>query len=168
MSENEDCKNHNVEQSSPVRRKWNFYQLYRMDKEIDDIKTQLLECETEYEHTEIEIYNFDQLKNKGTYVLKNVERQYNNLDEELRGIHSNYIKCIEKVNFTNGTMQQTMDSLTLERDNLKKELDELIKTADENNKKLMEIEKMITIQEVHSVYIYYINSMDRIFMYIYL
>lgn len=139
-----------------------------MDREMDHIKTQLLECETEYEQTEIEIYNFDQLTNKGTYVLKNVEREYNNLNDELGVIHRNYMKCVEKANSTNGTIQQTIDSLTLQRDNLKKELDGLKKTADENNEKLMEIEKMITIQEVHLlIYIYYINSIDRIFMYIY-
>ena len=70
-----------------------------MDKETEDTKSKLLECQKECEDTEIEIYNVNQLKDKGTFVLQNVERKYNNLDEELKEIHCNYMKCNEKANF---------------------------------------------------------------------
>lgn len=129
----------------------NTDKLYQIHREINDVKSKLLECQKEYEYTEVEIYNVNQLKDKGIYVLNNVERNYNNLDEELKQIHCNYIKCIEKVNSDNDTIQQRMNSLTMQRDNLRKKLDELEKTTDENNKKLIEIKNMIIIQEVHFI-----------------
>ncbi|XP_043590393.1 uncharacterized protein LOC122571117 isoform X2 [Bombus pyrosoma] len=121
------------------------YQLYRMYKEIDDVESELLECQKECATTEIEIYNANQLKDKGTYVLENVKRRYNDLEEELKEVHCNYLKCIEKAN--NESIQQKIDSLTLQRDNLKRELEELNKAADANNKKIVAVKKMIKIQE---------------------
>lgn len=128
----------------------NSDELYQMHREINDVKSKLLECQKEYEYTEVEIHNVNQLKDKGMYVLNNVERNYNNLDEELKQIHCNYVKCIEKVN-DNDTIQQRINSLTIQRDNLRKKLDELKKATDENNKKLIEIKNMIIIQEVHFI-----------------
>lgn len=98
----------------------NSDELYQMHREINDIKSKLLECQKEYEYTEVEIHNVNQLKDKGIYVLNNVERNYNNLDEELKQIHCNYVKCIEKVNSDDDTIQQRINSLTMQRDNLKK------------------------------------------------
>ncbi|CAD1478547.1 unnamed protein product, partial [Heterotrigona itama] len=118
-------------QYSGIQETWNSDQLYRMVKETEDIRSKLLECQKECKDTEIEIYNVNQLKDK---------------DEELKEIHCNYMKCNEKANF-NETVQQKINSLISQRDNLKKELDELKKTADKNNKELMEMQKMITIQE---------------------
>ncbi|KAK1122939.1 hypothetical protein K0M31_008577 [Melipona bicolor] len=148
-----DCNNHNVDQSSfaalqysGIQETWNSDQLYRMDKETEDTKSKLSECQKECEDTEIEIYNVNQLKDKGTFVLQNVERKCNNLDEELKEVHRNYMKCNEKANF-NEIVQQRINSLISQRDNLKRELDELKKAADKNNKELIEIQKMITIQE---------------------
>ncbi|KOX74303.1 hypothetical protein WN51_00647 [Melipona quadrifasciata] len=133
-------------QYSGIQETWNSDQLYRMDKETEDTKSKLSECQKECEDTEIEIYNVNQLKDKGTFVLQNVERKCNNLDEEFKKIHCNYMKCNEKANF-NETVQQRINSLISQRDNLKRELDELKKAADKNNKELIEIQKMITIQE---------------------
>lgn len=143
-------------------------QLYRMYKEIDDVESELLECQKECATTEIEIYNVNQLKDKGTYVLENVKRRYNDLEEELKEVHCNYLKCIEKTN--NETIQQKIDSLTLQRDNLRRELEELNKAADENNKKIMAVKKMIKIQEVSFIYIYmlYICICPIEFSYIFL
>ena len=145
---------------------WISDQLYRMYKEIGDVESELLECQKECATTEIEIYNVNQLKDKGTYVLENVKRRYNDLEEELKEVHCNYLKCIEKTN--NETIQQKIDSLTLQRDNLRRELEELNKAADENTKKIMAVKKMIKIQEVSFIYIYYINMFDRIFIYIFI
>lgn len=143
-------------------------QLYRMYKEVDDVESELLECQKECATTEIEIYNVNQLKDKGTYVLENVKRKYNDLEEELKEVHCNYLKCIEKTN--NETIQQKIDSLTLQRDNLRRELEELSKTADENNKKIMAVKKMIKIQEVSFIYmcVIYMYMSDRIFVYIFI
>lgn len=139
-----------------------------MYKEVDDVESELLECQKECATTEIEIYNVNQLKDKGTYVLENVKRKYNDLEEELKEVHCNYLKCIEKTN--NETIQQKIDSLTLQRDNLRKELEELSKTADENNKKIMAVKKMIKIQEVSFIYmcVIYMYMSDRIFVYIFI
>lgn len=138
-------------QYNKIQANSNSDELYQMHREINDIKSKLLECQKEYEYTEVEIHNVNQLKDKGIYVLNNVERNYNNLDEELKQIHCNYVKCIEKVNSDDDTIQQRINSLTMQRDNLKKKLDELQKTTDENNKKLIEIKNMIIIQEVHFI-----------------
>lgn len=137
-----------------------------MYKEIDDVESELLECQKECATTEIEIYNVNQLKDKGTYVLENVKRRYNDLEEELKEIHYNYLKCIEKTN--NETIQQKIDSLTLQRDNLKRELEELSKAADENNKKIMAVKKMIKIQEVSFIYILYQHIRSNFHIYFYL
>lgn len=139
-----------------------------MYKEVDDVESELLECQKECATTEIEIYNVNQLKDKGTYVLENVKRKYNDLEEELKEVHCNYLKCIEKTN--NETIQQKIDSLTLQRDNLRRELEELSKTADENNKKIMAVKKMIKIQEVSFIYmcVIYMYMSDRIFVYIFI
>lgn len=149
----------------------NSDELYQMHREINDVKSKLLECQKEYEYTEVEIHNVNQLKDKGMYVLNNVERNYNNLDEELKQIHCNYVKCIEKVN-DNDTIQQRINSLTMQRDNLRKKLDELKKATDENNKKLIEIKNMIIIQEVHFIiwyiYINIINIIKLIFIFLFL
>lgn len=149
-----------------IQESWISDQLYRMYKEIGDVESELLECQKECATTEIEIYNVNQLKDKGTYVLENVKRRYNDLEEELKEVHCNYLKCIEKTN--NETIQQKIDSLTLQRDNLRRELEELNKAADENTKKIMAVKKMIKIQEVSFIYIYYINMFDRIFIYIFI
>lgn len=139
-----------------------------MYKEVDDVESELLECQKECATTEIEIYNVNQLKDKGTYVLENVKRKCNDLEEELKEVHCNYLKCIEKTN--NETIQQKIDSLTLQRDNLRRELEELSKTADENNKKIMAVKKMIKIQEVSFIYmcVIYMYMSDRIFVYIFI
>lgn len=139
-----------------------------MYKEVDDVESELLECQKECATTEIEIYNVNQLKDKGTYVLENVKRKYNDLEEELKEVHCNYLKCIEKTN--NETIQQKIDSLTLQRDNLRRELEELSKTADENNKKIMAVKKMIKIQEVSFIYmcVIYMYMSNRIFVYIFI
>lgn len=155
-----------VLQHCGIQESWISDQLYRMYKEIGDVESELLECQKECATTEIEIYNVNQLKDKGTYVLENVKRRYNDLEEELKEVHCNYLKCIEKTN--NETIQQKIDSLTLQRDNLRRELEELNKAADENTKKIMAVKKMIKIQEVSFIYIYYINMFDRIFIYIFI
>lgn len=93
------------------------------------------------------IYDVNQLKDKGAFVLENVKRRYSALDEDLKEIHCNYVKCMEKV-ITDKVIDHKVNSLTHQRDNLKKELQGLKDLADENNKKLMEIKKVVMVQEV--------------------
>lgn len=107
-----------------------------------------MECQSKCESTVTKIYDVNQLKDKGTFVLKDVTRKYSNLDEELYEIHCNYVKCAEKINSCEEYVNRKIDALTLQRDNLKKELSELKTKTEENDKMLMEIKKMITIQEV--------------------
>ncbi|XP_076395909.1 uncharacterized protein LOC105664116 [Megachile rotundata] len=121
--------------------------LFQLDEEINDVRSKLLECQSKCESTVSKIYDVNQLKDKGTFVLKDVTRKYSKLDEELYGIHCNYVKCAEKINSCEEYVNQKIDALTLQRDNLKKELSELKTKAEENDKQLMEIKKMITIQE---------------------
>lgn len=123
-------------------------QYYELDKEMKDVKSKLLECQSKCEETIIKMCNVSQLKDKGTFVLKDVVRKYNDLDKELYDIHCNYVKCTERINSHEDYVIRKIKTLTLQRDNLKEELSELKRKADENDKILMEIKKIITIQEV--------------------
>ncbi|CAL7939776.1 unnamed protein product [Xylocopa violacea] len=120
---------------------------YSIDKEIEDVKIQILKMENEYESTEMQIDEVNRLEDKGAYVLKNVEQQNNGLEEQFKEIHWNYMKCIEIVNSNEETVRENTKYLTLQRDNLKTQLKELQKKAEEYNRKLIEVKKMITIQE---------------------
>ncbi|XP_034184010.2 uncharacterized protein LOC117606093 [Osmia lignaria lignaria] len=123
------------------------YQYYELDEQMKDVKSKLLECQSKCEDTIIEMCNVSQLKDKGTFVLKDVVRKYNDLDKELYQIHCNYIKCAEKIDSHEEYIIRKIKTLTLQRDNLKEELSEIKRKADENDKILTEIRKMITIQE---------------------
>ncbi|CAK9811267.1 hypothetical protein ANTQUA_LOCUS6743 [Anthophora quadrimaculata] len=118
-----------------------------MNKSIEDVESKLSECHKECEFTELKIHETTQLKDKGTFVLKMVKRRYDNLNDELKEIHFNYAKCSEKINSNKENVQQNINSLTMQRNQLRKELEELKKIADENKEKLMEVKRMIIIQE---------------------
>ncbi|KOC60388.1 hypothetical protein WH47_08727 [Habropoda laboriosa] len=130
---------------------WNSELLYDINKKIEDAESELFECHKECESTELEIYDVNQLKDKGKFVLKNIEGRYNNVNDELKEIHFNYEKCLEKVHSNKENVQQNINFLTMQRRYLRKELEELKKIADKNKEKLMEVQKMITIQEVSYV-----------------
>ncbi|CAK9807142.1 hypothetical protein ANTPLA_LOCUS5183 [Anthophora plagiata] len=135
-----DCKNNISDQLSSEL-------LYNINKRIEDAESKLSECHKECECTELKIHEANQLKDKGTFVLKMVKGRYDNLNDELREIHFNYAKCSEKINSNKENVQQNINSLTMQRIHLRKELQELKKTADENKEKLMEVKRMITTQE---------------------
>ncbi|XP_076763277.1 uncharacterized protein LOC143430748 [Xylocopa sonorina] len=148
-----DCKNNNIGElllglkSDGMQENWEFGESYSIDKELEDVKIKILKLETEYEFTEMQINEVNQLWDKGAYVLKNVEQQNNGLEEQLKEIHWNYMKCIEMVNSNEETVRESTKYLSLQRDNLKTELKELQKKAEEYDRKLIEVKKMITIQE---------------------
>lgn len=126
----------------------NSYDLHRIDEQLEDSKLKLLELHRECERTEIEMCGVSQLKDKGLFVQKSIERRYENVTEELKQVHRKYINCINKVNSQRGIDQQKINSLTLQRDNLKTELRQIKERVDENNRKFTEIKKMTTVQEV--------------------
>lgn len=130
----------------------NSYELYRIDEEIQHSKSELIDCRKECESTEMEMITVNQLEDKGIFILKDMERKYKELDDELEKVHHDYIKCANNVNRYEEAVSQKVSSLTQERDNLRKELSDLRKVADENSKKLIEIKKMITIQEVRTYF----------------
>ncbi|XP_076621641.1 uncharacterized protein LOC143342045 [Colletes latitarsis] len=123
----------------------------RMDKEIGHFKAKLIECRKESESTEIEILNVNQLQDKGLFILKDMQRKYKQIEEEMKEIHCEYLKCVNNVKCYEGTVHRKVNSLTLKRDNLKTELANLNKVANENKKKLMDIRKMIEIQEKKNI-----------------
>ncbi|XP_076173346.1 uncharacterized protein LOC143149661 [Ptiloglossa arizonensis] len=129
----------------------NSYELYRIDEEIQHSKSELIDCRKECESTEMEMITVNQLEDKGIFILKDMERKYKELDDELEKVHHDYIKCANNVNRYEEAVSQKVSSLTQERDNLRKELSDLRKVADENSKKLIEIKKMITIQEKKNI-----------------
>ncbi|XP_076288326.1 uncharacterized protein LOC143212898 [Lasioglossum baleicum] len=131
--------------SEEVKTSYNFG---RVEEEIDNIKLELAGSRKEYQTVEAEICKVTQLKNKALFILKDTQRKYNQFEKKLKEIHSDYMECVKIVNSYEKIIYRRIESLTLERNNLKNEIHELRKHADENNKKLAEIKKLITIQEV--------------------
>ncbi|XP_078047407.1 uncharacterized protein LOC144475400 [Augochlora pura] len=127
------------------------YDFRLVNEEINDIKLELAKSRKEYQSVEEEIRQVSQLKDKGLFILKDKERKYKELEKEMYEIHSDYIKCVEKVNSYEKNVQYKVESLTLERANLKKELEELQKRADENGRNLADIKRRITIEEKKNI-----------------
>ncbi|XP_076238168.1 uncharacterized protein LOC143181558 [Calliopsis andreniformis] len=128
-----------------------------MDEELENVRSELFQLRKKCECTEMEIYDVNKLRDKGVFVEKTVERKYETIVEELKGIHCNYTKCIRKVNSQKGIDYEKIHSLTLQRDSLRKELTELKMVMDENNNKLTEIKKIISAQEVR---VYFLLKYD--------
>lgn len=126
----------------------NPYDFRRVDKEINEIELELTGSRMEYQSVEAEICQVNQLKNKGLFILKDTERKYKQLEKQLEEIHSGYEECVNRVNSYEKIVSRKIESLTLERNNLKKEFHESRQRADENNKRLEEIKKLITVEEV--------------------
>lgn len=145
-----------TEKYDEMQQDWNPLGLYEMGKQMEELKLKLLESRKKCECTDAEMDDVIQLKDKGLFILKNFERKYENVNEELKDLHDNYVKCVSKVNSREEIDYQEIHFLTLQRDSLKKELIELKMIADENSKKLAEIWKIITAQEVRVPFIFYI------------
>lgn len=141
----------------------NYCDFRQVDKEIDNIKLNILESRKEYVSVQTEICEVNQLKDKGFFVLKDMERKYKELRTEMNEIHSEYLECVKIVNSREEIAHNNMGSLKLQRDNLKKELKELQESAEDNSKKLEEINKMIIIQEV-CPYIYFSRCSTVLFI----
>lgn len=118
------------------------------EKEIDNIKLELAGTRKEYQAVGAEICKVTQLKNKAMFILKDTQRKYSQFEKDLKEIHSDYVELVKSVNSHEKTIYRRIESLTLERNMLKNEIDEMRRRADENDKKLAEIKKLITIQEV--------------------
>ncbi|XP_076221864.1 uncharacterized protein LOC143174346 [Nomia melanderi] len=125
----------------------NYCDFRQVDKEIENIKLNIQESRDEYMSVETEICEVNQLKDKGLFILKDTERKYKELQEEMKQIHCEYIECVKRVNSYDKVVHNKIESLTLQRDNLKKELEELQERTEDNSKKLEEIKKAIVIQE---------------------
>ncbi|XP_053973013.1 uncharacterized protein LOC128873448 [Hylaeus volcanicus] len=134
-----------------MQRTLNTFDLGEIKMAIEYYKSKLVECRNDYQSTEMEIFNVNHMANKGLFILKDMEIKYKDLEVELDKVHCEYIKCVQNVNNYEETVHQKVNSLTLKRDNLKKELTDLKNVADENDKKLIEIRNMITVQEKKNI-----------------
>ncbi|KZC13658.1 hypothetical protein WN55_05211 [Dufourea novaeangliae] len=137
----------NVCLNNAVRDILNSCNFHQVDEEIRDFKSKLLESRKECENVEIEICDVSQLKDKGLFVLKDIERKYKQLERELNDVHCQYTEHVREVNSYEKTVYRKIECLTLQRDKLKKELEQLQKSANKNDKKLVEIRTLITCQE---------------------
>ncbi|XP_076682550.1 uncharacterized protein LOC143376293 [Andrena cerasifolii] len=130
-----------------MQQDWNSLGLYEMGTRMEELKLKLLETRKKCECTDRETDDVMQLKDKGLFILKNFERKYESVNEELKDLHDDYVKCVSKVTSRKEIDYQEINFLTLQRDSLRQELLELKRTADENSKNLAEMWKIITAQE---------------------